>query len=336
MAELSSGREADEIREVYERQRVMLNTALGPQLRKLIEDPTITEIYINTDYIVRVDSYSGRRSTGIELSPKRVRNICRIVAGINEQIINEDHPKLGVEIHTLNIRAQLLYPPIVDRPTFFFRKKPSRVFSLEEYLENGSLSRHYYDAICEAIRLHKNLVVVGATGSGKTTFLNGILKKLSEISPEDRLAVLEDVPELQCTSDDVQYMTISGNKATSVTMQDLVFVCLRLSPQRIIIGEVRDLSAYDVLKAWNTGHPGGFCTVHANGCEDALTRLESLALEGHGTAEEHIKELIGSVVDCIVSIQRVVKDGKSVRIVDDMINVDHYDPVQKKYITSRA
>lgn len=319
---------------VYARQKLMLRSALGPDLRRLLEDPEVTEVYVNTDYIVRVDSFSGRHKTEVIVTPERVKNICNIVAGINEQIINEDHPKLGVEIHGLNVRAQLLYPPIVTRPTFFFRKKPARVFSMEEYLENGSISRHYYDAIVNAIRTHRNLIVVGATGSGKTTFLNAILKKLSEESPDDRLAVLEDVPELQCSSDDVQYMTISGNRATSVTMQDLVFVCLRISPNRIIIGEVRDAAAYDVLKAWNTGHPGGFCTLHANGCADALTRLESLTLEGMNGAEEYIKQLIGSVVDYVVSIQRVVADGRSVRRVDEMIEVKGYDPVKKVYMTA--
>lgn len=317
---------------IYERQKDMLRTALGPDLRRLLDDPEVTEVYINTDYIVRVDSFSGRHKTNLVLTPARVKNICNIVAGINEQIINEDHPKLGVEIHLLNVRAQLLYPPIVGRPTFFFRKKPTRIFTMEEYLASGSISQHYYDAICDAIRQHKNLIVVGATGSGKTTFLNAVLQKLSVISPDERLAVLEDVPELQCSSEDVQYMTISGNRETSVTMQDLVFICLRISPQRIIIGEVRDVSAYDVLKAWNTGHPGGFCTLHANGCEDALTRFEALSQEKNTFNEEYIKTLIGSVIDNIVSIQRITKGGKSRRVVNDMISVKGYDPVSKKYI----
>lgn len=319
---------------VYARQCVMLRSALGKDLRKLLDDNDITEVYVNTDYVVRVDSYNGRHKTEFTVTPEQVKKICTIVAGISGQIINEDRPKLGVEIPMLSVRAQILYPPIVLRPTFFFRKKPKRVFTLDEYMQNGSLSFHYYEEICKCIREHKNLIVVGSTGSGKTTFLNAILQELSKEFPDERLAVLEDVPELQCSSDDVQSMTVSGNKMTSVTMQDLVYVCLRISPTRIIVGEVRDMSAYDVLKAWNTGHPGGFCTIHANGCMDALTRLESLTQEGLSAMnEEYIKTLIGSVVDAVISIQRITVDGKAARRVNDMIYIDGYDPIAKTYIT---
>ena len=184
----------------------------------------------------------------------------------------------------------------------------------------------------DCIKRRKNIIVAGATGSGKTTFLNAILKKLSEINPEHRLVILEDLPELQCSSDDVQYMTTSGNRTTSVTMQDLVFISMRLSPQRILIGEVRDKSAYDVLKAWNTGHPGGFCTIHADGCHDAFIRLELLVKEADtGSSTRDIKALIGSTVGVVISIQKVVQNNATTRVVEEIIAVKGYDAEQDCY-----
>ena len=322
----------------FERHRSMLRTALGPQIQALIDNDEITEVYINSDYVVRYDSIHGRHATDIVLTPAKVRQICEIVAGMNDQIINEDHPMLGVEISLLKIRAQIEYPPCSPRPTFFFRKKPKKIFTLEDYVSQGILSKHYYDSLCRFIAERKNIVVCGATGSGKTTFLNGVLKKLSEINPDHRLCILEDLPELQCSSEDVQYLTTSGNKATSVTMQDLVFVCLRLSPTRIIIGETRDKSCYDVLKAWNTGHPGGLTSMHADSCLDCFVRMELMVKEAMGAnnTTTDIQRLIGSTVDVIVSIQKKACAGRVVRVVDDMISVDGFDPQTLKYIYSHV
>ena len=251
------------------RQAELVKDSLGKEILKYLDDPEVNEVYINQDYSLRIDTISGRRKTDVILTSDTVARICKSIAGINRQVITEKNPELGVEIRLLQVRAQIMFPPIVSRPTFFLRKKPRQIFSLEDYQAQGALSEKYYEIIVDCIKRRKNIIVAGATGSGKTTFLNAILKKLSEINPEHRLVILEDLPELQCSSDDVQYMTTSGNRTTSVTMQDLVFISMRLSPQRILIGEVRDKSAYDVLKAWNTGHPGGFCTIHADGCHDA-------------------------------------------------------------------
>lgn len=299
------------------RQAELVKDSLGKEILKYLDDPEVNEVYINQDYSLRIDTISGRRKTDVILTSDTVARICKSIAGINRQVITEKNPELGVEIRLLQVRAQIMFPPIVSRPTFFLRKKPRQIFSLEDYQAQGALSEKYYEIIVDCIKRRKNIIVAGATGSGKTTFLNAILKKLSEINPEHRLVILEDLPELQCSSDDVQYMTTSGNRTTSVTMQDLVFISMRLSPQRILIGEVRDKSAYDVLKAWNTGHPGGFCTIHADGCHDAFIRLELLVKEADtGSSTRDIKALIGSTVGVVISIQKVVQNNATTRVVE--------------------
>ena len=314
------------------RQAELVKDSLGKEILKYLDDPEVNEVYINQDYSLRVDTISGRRKTDVVLTTDTVTRICKSIAGINRQVITEKNPELGVEIRLLQVRAQIMFPPIVSRPTFFLRKKPRQIFSLEDYKAQGALSEKFYGIIVDCIKRRKNIIVAGATGSGKTTFLNAILKKLSEINPEHRLVILEDLPELQCSSDDVQYMTTSGNRTTSVTMQDLVFISMRLSPQRILIGEVRDKSAYDVLKAWNTGHPGGFCTIHADGCHDAFIRLELLVKEADtGSSTRDIKALIGTTVGVIISIQKVVQNNATTRAVEEIIVVKGYDADQDCY-----
>ena len=314
------------------RQAELVKDSLGKEILKYLDDPEVNEVYINQDYSLRIDTISGRRKTDVILTSDTVARICKSIAGINRQVITEKNPELGVEIRLLQVRAQIMFPPIVSRPTFFLRKKPRQIFSLEDYQAQGALSEKYYEIIVDCIKRRKNIIVAGATGSGKTTFLNAILKKLSEINPEHRLVILEDLPELQCSSDDVQYMTTSGNRTTSVTMQDLVFISMRLSPQRILIGEVRDKSAYDVLKAWNTGHPGGFCTIHADGCHDAFIRLELLVKEADtGSSTRDIKALIGSTVGVVISIQKVVQNNATTRVVEEIIAGKGYDAEQDCY-----
>ena len=243
--------------------RFVLNS-LGEEILKYLHDPNITEVYVNQDNMLRIESYSGRFNTEIKLTDDHIKRVCEAISGYNKEIIREDKPMLAVELSNLYLRAQLMYPPLTKKPTFFLRKKPERIFTLEEYIELGTISETYATYLLDAISKRKNILVVGGTGSGKTTFLNALINKLSIIAPKERILILEDTPELQCNSDDVQRLQLPANRNTIATMQDLVYVSLRLSPERIIVGEVRDKSAYDLLQAWNTGHSGGFSTFHAS------------------------------------------------------------------------
>jgi conjugal transfer protein trbB len=305
----------------------MVLNSLGTDILSMIDDDNVTEVYINEDHNIWKETFTGRVDTGIQLTNKQVTSICTAIAGYNNDIITTESPELGVELSSLMLRAQICYPPIVKEPIFFLRKKPRRIFSLEEYVASNSLSEKYYNLIVEYIKSHKNIVVVGGTGSGKTTFLNAMLKKLSELNNKERVLILEDTQELQCTLPDVLYLRTSGNKKqVHVTMSDLVFVSMRLSPNRIIVGEVRNQCAYDMIQAWNTGHEGGFCTTHANSAEEAFERLEVLIGQSSEVKDnEVVRRLIGNTVDVIISIQRTVSDTGTIRLIDDVIEVDRYD-----------
>ena len=301
--------------------RFVLNS-LGEDILKYLHDPNITEVYVNQDNMLRIESYSGRFNTEIKLTDDHIKRVCEAISGYNKEIIREDKPMLAVELSNLYLRAQLMYPPLTKKPTFFLRKKPERIFTLEEYIELGTISETYAAYLLDAISNRKNILVVGGTGSGKTTFLNALINKLSIIAPKERILILEDTPELQCNSDDVQRLQLPANRNTIATMQDLVYVSLRLSPERIIVGEVRDKSAYDLLKAWNTGHSGGFSTFHADSAYDALDRLEAMITESQQVNAgniETIKRMIGKTIDCIIFLEKKSIDGKTVRCVEEVI-----------------
>ena len=192
-------------------------------------------------------------------------------------------------------------------PGFNIRKPAIKVIPLEQYVEDGIMTPHQRDVIIDAVKTKKNILLVGGTGSGKTTAANAILNEISKTG--DRILILEDTRELQCNAKDYESFRTQDN----VSMTDLVKTAMRRRPDRIVVGEVRDKSALDLLKAWNTGHPGGVCTVHANSAADGLLRLEQLIQEAIPNSQQ---ALIGEAVDLIIYISRITEivDGKTVTV----------------------
>lgn len=231
-------------------------------------------------------------------------------------------------------RFQGELPPIVRNPQFNIRKKATKIFTFEDYVSDGALDPFYRDYLEKAIKARKNILVVGGTGTGKTTFLNAVLEAIARISPDHRIISLEDLPELQCPADDYSPMFTmqdTGN-GYSYNMTRLLADCMRRSPDRIVIGEVRDGAAYTMLKAWNTGHPGGACTVHANDAVSGLSRIKSLAQEDPDASND-LKELIGQAIDVVLSIvHATLANGLEGRKIDRVIEVEGYDSVSDKYI----
>ncbi len=166
--------------------------------------------------------------------------------------------------------------------------------------------------IREAAASHQNILIVGGTGSGKTTLANAILAEPA--FARDRVVIIEDTAELRCSADD-QIQMLTKRTDPPVTMTDLVRDTLRLRPDRIIIGEVRDGSALDLLKAWNTGHPGGLATIHANSAAEGLTRLEDLI----GEVTQRIPyRAITQAINVIIYIERT-STGRRVRTVSRLV-----------------
>ena len=194
------------------------------------------------------------------------------------------------------------------------RKHSSAVFPIERYIEEGRISQKGWSFLQDAIETRKNILISGGTGSGKTTFVNAILDALVRYREDDRVLILEDTVELQCNMPNVFQMRTDAKSNT--TMQKLVRASLRLRPDRIIVGEVRGGEALDLLKSWNTGHPGGICTIHANSARSSLIRMEQLISE---VSKTPMKELIGEALDVVVFLKRMAQIGP---IVAEIMEVD--------------
>lgn len=178
--------------------------------------------------------------------------------------------------------------------------------------------------IRQAIRSRKNILIVGSTGSGKTTLGNACLAELFEIALDERIVIIEDTPELQCSVKN----HVALRATAAVTMLDLLRTALRLAPDRIIVGEVRGKEAHALLKAWNTGHPGGIATLHADNALRSLDRLEDLVRENLPGYPP--QRMISEAVDLVVSIQKV-PSALSGRIVRELMFVRGYDNHAGRY-----
>ena len=288
----------------------MLNTALGESIIEFLEDDDVIEVMVNPDGKLHVDTLTqGKYYSLIEIPVEKVFNIIKIVAACHNQIVNEKSPQISTTIPFNGARFQGWLPPIVNKPIFNIRKRALRIFTLEDYVADDIITKDQKAILQAAIIEKKNIIIAGSTSSGKTTLANALLHELSYTG--DRVIVLEDTPELQLSCEDMVTMRTSSE----ISMQALVKGALRMRPDRIIVGEVRDRTAFDLLKAWNTGHPGSFCTLHANSAKDSITRLEDLIREVIPIVPSH---LIVNAVDIIIFIARNTQ-GK--RYIESIVKV---------------
>jgi type IV secretion system protein VirB11 len=200
-------------------------------------------------------------------------------------------------------------------PTFNIRKRAVRIFTLPEYVRQNRMTQTDLDLVRKAIIDRKNFLVVGATGSGKTTLTNAILHEINALCPEHRIVSMEDTAELQIP----QKNKVRMYSDEHTPMQKLLFSAMRQKPDRIVIGEIRNGAALDLLKSWNTGHPGGVTTLHANGCLEALSRLEMLILEA---VPNPMQRLIGQAVGLVLYIEPLAT-GPTVTEIMEVMDYDH-------------
>lgn len=282
-----------------ERRRSMLRTAMGPAIEAALADPLTQEIMVNPDGALRIDRLGeGRSDTGIRLAATQVERIIRLVAAQARSEVHADKPIVSAELppHGTGAgeRFEGVLPPVSLAPCFSIRKPASRLYTLDDYLSDKIMSAQVAELLRGAVSDRRNIVIAGGTSSGKTTLANALLVELE--SCDERVILIEDTRELQCAAPDCVALR---TRAGSVTMADLVLSTLRLRPDRIIVGEVRGAEALDMLKAWNTGHPGGIATVHANSATSALSRLEQLIQEAVAVLP---RRLIADAIDLIVFI----------------------------------
>lgn len=277
------------------RRRAMLRTAMGPQIAAALADPLVIEIMVNPDGALRLDRLGqGRVDTGARLEAAEAERIIRLVASHVRAEVHAAAPIVSAELPEGGERFEGLLPPVSAAPCFSIRKPAARIHRLIDYVNDGIMSPEVALALSGAVVDRRNILVAGGTSSGKTTLANALLNEMATL--DERVIIIEDTRELQCAAPDTVALR---TKAGAVSMADLVRSTLRLRPDRIIVGEVRGGEALDMLKAWNTGHPGGIATVHANSACSALYRIEQLVSEGVVTVP---RRLIADAIDMVVFI----------------------------------
>lgn len=291
-----------------------LQEALGEGICSALRDVSVVEIMLNPDGRLFVE----RLGDGIEslgaFEPGAAEIIIGSVAHALQTEADSEHPIISGELPIGGHRFEGLLPPIVAAPTFTIRRRSSRLIPLDDYVRAGIMTMAQAAAVRNAIASRMNIVISGGTGSGKTTLANAVIAEIVAAAPNDRLVILEDTAEIQCAADNA----VALHTSCTVNMARLLKSTMRLRPDRIIVGEVRDGAALTLLKAWNTGHPGGVTTIHSNSAISALRRLEQLTAE---VSQQSMREVIGEAVDLVVSIERTGQ-GRRVR---DVMHVRGFD-----------
>ena len=291
----------------HARQSEALRRAMGAEILDPLRDPQVIEIMLNPDGTLWVDRLGMGMQCAGSIDPVRASTIINTVAAMLETVVTAERPILECELPLDGSRFEALIPPLVERASFALRKKATLVFTLDDYVARGIMTIEQRQAIESAVAGRRNVLVCGGTGTGKTTLANAILDCVARLDHEHRIVVIEDTRELQVNAKNVVFLRTSDN----TDMTRLLRATLRLRPDRIVVGEVRDGSALALLKAWNTGHPGGVGTVHANDASAALIRVGQLVQEAGVPPNP---ELIAEAVNVVVSIKRTAT-GRAVEEV---------------------
>ena len=295
---------------IAERKLEALRHALGATVLAALEEPAVVEIMANPDGRLILDRVgAGRSDTGCVLSTEARDRAIRLIADYVGETVTRENPRLSGVLPGTGERFQGVLPPVSVGPAFSIRKRPAVIWGLEDYVRGGMMTDGQANALRIAASERHNILISGGTGSGKTTLANAVLAEPA--FADDRVFLIEDTPELQCSAWD-QVSVMTRRQPTVIGVADLVRDALRMRPDRIVIGEMRDgAAALETLKSWNTGHPGGLSTIHANSAQEALRRLEDLIGE---VTSQVPQRMIGEAVDCVVHMQRTAS-GRRVEAV---------------------
>lgn len=288
--------------QAHARRIEQMRRILGLEIAALFDDTGVVEIMANPDGRVFVERLGSGISPLGEIDASRVQSLLGLMADYLHTTVSRDRPIVegAMPIEFLRSRFAGAIPPMVEGASFSIRLPARSVYTLDQYVEAGIITAAQLDTLSDAVLSRKNILVSGGTGSGKTTLANALIDRISKLSDiGTRIVIIEDTRELQCTAPNViQFLT---DDDAGIDMTRLLKLTLRYRPDRILVGEVRDKAALALLKAWNTGHPGGIATLHANNPEAALLRLDQLCQEAGVPAQQ---TLIHEAVDIVLQIAR--------------------------------
>jgi len=316
-----------------------LETFLLP-FHALFAEDGVSEISVNTPGEVWIENRGEMRLEKVpELDLEHLMNLGRLVAQSTEQMVSEEKPLLSATLPN-GYRIQVVFPPAseIGKVTLSIRKASSMHYTLADYEKMGAFAQtatgettnpidatlldhleknRIKDFLSTAVQYRKNIIISGGTSTGKTTFTNAALL---EIPTTERLITCEDAREITLPNhpNKVHLLASKGGQGrANVSIQDLIEACLRLRPDRIIVGEIRGAEAFSFLRAINTGHPGSISTVHADSPAMAIEQLKLMVMQaGLGMPPDEVRQYIISVIDIVVQLKRAPKGG--VRYVSEI------------------
>lgn len=307
--------------ELRERRLDGLRHALGERVLTALADPDVVEVMLNDDGSLWVESLGKMECVGEISANDGMAILNQVSSALDGQLTKQD-PFVEGELPLNGERFEGVAPPVVERPVFAIRKKAGRVFTLADYVRTNVLTFPQAEALRAAIEDQQNILVIGGTGSGKTTFCNALLYELSALCQEVRMLILEDTRELQCTLKNRVFM----RSTEWSSLERLSLAVKRLRPDRISVGEVRSGGpALELLKLWTSGHPGGLSTLHADSAYGGLEKLDQFL--GEVSAQPQ-RVLIGSAVNIAVFLKRT----NAGRRIEEIVRVRGYDLLGQKFV----
>ena len=318
---------------------IYLRSYLAP-LTGMLARPDVTDIYVNRPGELWVETTGGaiERHEAPALDEATLARLARQIAALSHQGISREHPLLSATLPD-GARVQVVAPPATRGPlALAIRKHVSPDLALDDYVAAGafaetrareSLDRSEVDRalaaqlakgdipgmLASAVKARKNILVSGGTSTGKTTFLNALLR---EVPADERLILIEDTPELKVDHENAVGLLAARSELgeARVGANDLVAASLRMRPDRIILGELRGEEAFAFLRAINTGHPGSMTTVHADGAERAIEQVVLLVLQaGTQLSRDDVRHYIKSTVDVFVQLERIAGKRRIAEVV---------------------
>ncbi len=314
---------------------VALETYLKP-LKSIFEQQGVSEVSINRPREVWVEVYGEMQRHDIpEFDLEHLKGLARLVAQSTDQKVSEETPLLSANLPE-GYRIQIVFPPACESGTvaFSIRKQMVLNMDLDKYEELGAFKetaiKKTEDPVDKVLRAHldagrikefihtavlgkKNIIISGGTSTGKTTFMNAVIKS---IPATERIITCEDAREINIDHipNHVHLLASKGGQGRAqVTTQDLIEACLRLRPDRIMVGELRGKEAFSYLRAVNTGHPGSISTLHADNPDLAVEQLILMIMQaGLGITREQIKDYVENVINVIIQLKRGEKGHRYV------------------------
>ncbi len=293
-------------------------------LQELIDDDGITEIMINGPDCVFYEK-EGRITKWEKqfVSGERLTDLIQQIVGSCNRVVTERSPIVDARLQDGSRVNAVIYPAALNGPILTIRKFPKEAITMEKLISYGAITREAADMLNLLVRSGYSIIIGGGTSAGKTTFLNALS---ADIPTQERIITIEDNAELQIQNVpnlvrlEAKQANMEG--AAEITIRDLIKSALRMRPDRIIVGEVRGGEAVDMLQAFNTGHDGSLCTIHANSCEDMLSRLEMMVLMAFPLPLPAIRRQIASGVDILIHLGRMADHSRRVLDIAEVIGMD--------------